>query len=246
MPLAQAFAPVVDFVFPPRCPLCGDGISAQTGLCVSCWSDLAIPGDPSCSMCSRPFADGIADDAICGPCLADPPKHDGIAAATLYNEPSRKLVLSFKHGNRIALASMMARLMTAKLEFAEPDWLFVPVPLHRWRLWKRSYNQAAVLAREISGALNGTLAVDALVRAKATPSLGGMGAKARARALSGAIAVNPKWGERLRGAQIVLVDVVLTSGATSNACVSALKRAGAVKVVVSCFARVLDEALPHV
>lgn len=178
--------------------------------------------------------------------MADPPKHDGIAAATLYNGPSRKLVRAFKHGNRIALAPMMARLMTAKLDIAGPEWLVVPVPLHRWRLWKRSYNQAAVLAGEISGTLSGTLAVDALLRRKHTPSLGGMGAGARTRALTGAITVNPKWADRLRDARIVLVDDVLTSGATSNACVSVLKRAKADTVIVSCFARVLDEALPHV
>jgi ComF family protein len=241
MAFVQALAPIVDLVFPPRCPLCGEGLSAQVGLCSSCWNELAIPGDPACSLCQRPFGEGIADGLVCAPCLAQPPKHDGIAAGTLYNEASRRLVLAFKHGGRIALAPMMARLIAARLSM-DSEWLVVPVPLHRWRLWKRGYNQAALLGHEIAKFSGAALAVDALQRRKPTPPLGGLGRKARARALSGAIVVNPRHRERLRGAKIVLVDDVLTSGATSEVCVSALKRAGAERVVVACFARVMDEA----
>ncbi|MFD2579148.1 ComF family protein [Novosphingobium colocasiae] len=182
-------------------------------------------------------------EAICAPCMADPPRHDGIAAATLYNETSRKLVLQLKHGRRIALAPLLARLMAARLPPLDETWLIVPVPLHRWRLWRRGYNQSAELARELARLTGARLAVDALVRRKPTPTLGGLGAKARRRALSGAIAAHPGRAAMLKGAQVVLVDDVLTSGATSNACVSAIKRAGAGKVVISCFARVLDEAL---
>lgn len=243
-PLAQALAPVVDLVFPPRCPLCGEGLSAQVGLCATCWSELVIPGQPACACCQRPFGDGMAAaEAVCAPCMAQPPRHDGISAGTLYNDPSRRLVLAFKHGHRIALAPMMARLIAAQLPVLADDALIVPVPLHRWRLWRRGFNQAALLAREIGRLRGGRLAVDMLQRRKPTPVLGGLGRKARARALAGAITVNPRWKERLRGADVVLVDDVLTSGATSDACVSALKRAGATSVRIACFARVLDEAL---
>lgn len=231
-------------VFPPRCPLCGTGITEQAGLCAACWNELAIPGEPSCQLCQRPFAPGIVDGSICAPCLADPPRHDGIAAGTLYNDGSRKLVLAFKHGGRIALAPMLARFMAARLSQAVgPGWLIIPVPLHRWRLWRRGYNQAALLGRELAKARGADLLVDGLIRRKQTPPLGGLGRKARARALSGAIAINLRRHARIKGAQIVLVDDVLTSGATTNACVGALKRAGAAEVVVACFARVMDEAL---
>lgn len=243
MPVTDALAPLVDLVFPPRCPLCGEGIAAQTGLCATCWAALEIPGEPACASCGRPFAEGIPQGAVCAPCLQDPPVHDGIAAATLYNDASRKLVLSLKHGGRISLAPMMAGLMAARLPFLDDDWIVTPVPLHRWRIWRRGYNQSAELARMICRTTNARLVVDVLERRKATPSLGGLGKKARRRALSGAIAVRPGRAALVRGARIVLVDDVLTSGATSDACVRSLKRAGAEKVVVACFSRVMDEAL---
>lgn len=239
----STFEPVIDLVFPPRCPLCGAGVARHGGLCQGCWSGLVIPGTPACATCGRPFGEGILPGAVCAPCLADPPRHDGIAAATLYNETSRKLVLQLKHGRRIALAPLLARLMAARLPPLDGPWLIVPVPLHRWRLWRRGYNQSAELARELARLTGARLSVDALVRRKPTPTLGGLGAKARRRALSGAIAAHPGRVVMLKGADVVLVDDVLTSGATSNACVSALKRAGARKVVINCFARVLDEAL---
>lgn len=248
MQVPAALAPIVDLIFPPRCPLCGAGLAAQDGLCAACWGQLALPGDPCCVACQRPFPDGISGESLCAPCLAQLPRHDGIAAGTLYNDASRRLVLAFKYGHRIALAPLLARLMLARLPQtglpANADWLVVPVPLHRWRLWQRGYNQAALLAREIARNRGLALAVDGLVRTRATPRLGGLGAKARKRALTGSIALNPSWASRIKGRNVVLVDDVLTSGATSDACVSALKRAGAVKVVVCCFARVLDEALP--
>lgn len=236
--------PVADLLFPPRCPLCGEGLAAQSGVCASCWAELAIPGEPCCTACQRPFGDGVSHGAVCAVCLADPPKHAGIAAGTLYNDASRKLVLALKHGGRIALAPLLARLILAQLpEEVGPGWLVVPVPLHRWRLWRRGFNQSALLAGEVARARNATLLVDGLIRQKATPSLGGLGKKARARALSGAIAVKARHRSALKGAKVLLVDDVFTSGATSSASVSALKRAGAERVVIACFSRVLDEAL---
>ena len=241
MALSQVLAPLIDLVFPPRCPLCGEGLTAQVGLCGACWGELVIPSEPCCVRCQRPFSEGGSEGSTCAPCLAAPPRHDGIAAGTLYNDTSRRLVLAFKHGQRIALAPMMGRLISARLHEVGEDWLVVPVPLHRWRLWRRGFNQAGLLAREIAVLQRAVLIVDGLVRHKQTPSLGGLGRKARTRALSGAIGVNPKRQAAFRGAKVILVDDVLTSGATSTSCVAALKRAGAEKVVVACFARVLDE-----
>ena len=245
-----AFTPLVDLVFPPRCPLCGDALGEQGGLCTACWSKLVIPGEPACALCQRPLGDafgvGDSDTITCAPCLATPPRHDGIAAATLYNPASRDLVLAFKHGRRVALATLLGRLIEARVRTLDGEWLVVPVPLHRWRLWRRGFNQSALLAHTVATAPERRLAVDALIRTRATPSLGGLGRQERARVLRGSIAVNPAWKARLRDAQVLLVDDVMTSGATSDACIRALRRAGATRVRIACFARVLDEALPHI
>lgn len=243
--LAEAIRPVVDLVYPPRCPVCGEAIAEQKGVCPACWEGLVIPGSPACVTCQRPLRNtgGNAAEQQCAPCMAEPPIHDGIAAGTLYTDTSRKLVLAFKHGKRIALAPILARLMAARLPEREGDWLCVPVPLHRSRLWMRGFNQAALLAQEV-GRLSGTKAlVDGLLRRKRTPALGGLGRKARERTLSGAIEVNPRHIAQIKGARIILVDDVLTSGATTTACVKALKKAGAQQVIICCFSRVLDEAV---
>ncbi|WP_394728119.1 double zinc ribbon domain-containing protein [Altererythrobacter sp. GH1-8] len=244
--IAAGLAPVVDLVYPPRCPLCGDAIARQNGLCTGCWSSLAIPGSPQCRSCSRPFGSDTASDAMtCAVCLAHPPNHSGIAAGTLYNDASRQLVLAFKHGGKIALAPMLAGLIAAQIADAEPDNLplIIPVPLHRWRLWKRGYNQAALLGRELEKLGKGQLLHQGLARLHATPSLGGLGRSARQRALAGSIAVPKAMRKRIISRNIILVDDVMTSGATSDACVKALLKAGAETVTIACFARVLDEAL---
>lgn len=227
MRVHPSIAPLVDLVFPPRCPLCSQAIAAQDGICAECWPSLAIPGHPCCAQCQRPFTDPALDGLVCAKCLADPPQHDGIAAATLYNDASRQLVLAFKRGGNIALAPWFARLIEARLPPIGPDWLVVPVPLHRWRLWSRGYNQSALLAGEIAHDTGAALLVDGLLRVKSTPSLGGLGARQREAALKGAIAINPKCADRFHGASVVLVDDVLTSGATTRACIKALKKAGA-------------------
>ena len=175
--------------------------------------------------------------------MQSPPRHDGIAAGTLYNDTARKLVLSYKHGRKIALAPMLAGMIRARIAGLDGKWFALPVPLHRIRLWQRGFNQSALLARELSKADGIELLVDGLIRTKSTPALGGLGRNQRAKTLQGAIAINPKHKATLKSAQILLVDDVLTSGATTNACVSVLKRAGAAKVKIACFSRVLDEAL---
>ena len=233
----------MDLLFPPRCPLCGTAIAEQRGLCADCWAQLDVPSGAACTTCQRPFGDVTANEgAQCAPCLASPPKHDGIAAGTIYNDASRKLVLSFKHGGKIALADMLSRLIAARLPKLEGEWLLVPVPLHRGRLWGRGYNQAALLAARIAKLTGQPLVVDGLLRNRKTPSLGGLGRKERERALSGVIGINPKRRPSIDGAKVILVDDVLTSGATSESCVKALKKGGADQVIIACFARVLNGA----
>lgn len=240
--LMDGLRPVVDLVYPPRCPLCGDAIAAQGGLCGECWSDLEVPGEPACESCQRPLGSAAAAKASqCYVCIADPPHHSGIIAASLYNDASRKLILTFKHGGKIALAPLLGRLIAARLPVTDgkPP-LLIPVPLHRWRIWKRGFNQAALLAREIERQGKGELLVDGLIRRRPTPSLGGLGREAREAALADAIVVRAGALPGIAGRDVIVVDDVLTSGATSNACVSALLDGGAASVQIACFARVVD------
>jgi ComF family protein len=228
--LGRGVKPLVDLVYPPRCPLCGAALAEQDGLCAECWSLLDIPGEG-------------ADEAEAA--WHDHGHRVPVHAATFYNEASRRLVLDYKHGRRIALARLLARLIAARLpepEAGGPSSLLVPVPLHRWRLWQRGFNQAALLADELAGLGKGEVVVDGLLRRKRTPSLGGLGREARERALAGAIVLNPRRRERIAGRDVVLVDDVFTSGATSRACVMALVQAGAHSVSVACFARVGEGA----
>lgn len=216
--IAQGIRPVVDIVYPPRCPACGEAIADQQGLCAECWSTLDIPTDEVGEGTSVP-----------------------VFAATYYNETSRKLVLAYKHGGRIALSRLLARLIAARLPDADVSALpplLVPVPLHRWRLWHRGFNQAALLSRELATMGKGEALVDGLIRCKRTPSLGGLGREARDRALRGAIVVNRARAAMLAGRDVIVVDDVLTSGATSRACIAAIRQARPASIAIACFARV--------
>jgi ComF family protein len=240
--LKDTFAPLVDLVYPPRCPLCGEGIGAQNGLCPACWAELAIPPEHSCVSCQEPLAAGEVG-IVCPQCQDHPPAHDGITAAAFYTEAAKRLVVSYKHGRKIGLAPLLARLVAARLPELAGEWLVVPVPLHRWRLWQRGFNQSALLAVELAKLRGQRLLVDALVRRRNTASLsqGRLGRAERARLLAGAIAVNPARATALKGAQVLLVDDVVTSGATTDACLAALREAGARTVRIACFARVPNE-----
>lgn len=239
---SEGLRPIVDLVYPPRCPLCGDAISDQGGLCVDCFSQLEFPGEPSCETCQRPMGSGSpGKHKQCYACQQDPPRHNGIVAATLYDDVSRQLILKFKHGGKIALAALLGRLMASKLDPAGDDPpLLIPVPLHRLRIWERGFNQAGLLAHELERHGKGDLLIDGLVRRKSTPSLGGLGGDERRAALKGAIVVRKNRQKRIVGRDVVLVDDVLTSGATSNACVDALLGAGARSIKLACFARVVS------
>lgn len=222
--LGRGLRPLVDLVYPPRCPACGVAVAQQGGLCPECWSGVAFPEEPTQSIASTGA------------------HHPHVRAATVYNDISRQLILNFKHGGKISLAKLLGQMMASRMPLISESFrpLLIPVPLHRTRLWQRGFNQAALLARELAKHKRGELLVDGLVRTKRTPSLGSLGKDERRAALSGAIRVSKTKGPRIKGNDIILVDDVLTSGATSDACVDALQAAGAKSTQIACFAAVVD------
>jgi ComF family protein len=219
---------IVGFALPPRCPGCGVVVGADHSFCLDCWRQLDFLGGPACACCGVPLELALHPDTRCGTCLADPPI-------------ARALALKLKHGGRIGTAVTMARLMARAIGPIAADTLVVPVPLHRGRLWRRGYNQSALIARALVRQAGGTLCVDLLRRTKATPLLRGLGRGARARAVAGAFGLSPAAKARVKGASILLVDDVFTTGATARACARALARAGAAEIVVACWARVLAD-----
>lgn len=226
-----------DLVLPPRCPGCGAITGGAHRFCGACWSLLDLLGPPWCAGCHVPFDHDRGKEARCAACLAEPPRHAGVRSAVRYGPVARTLALRLKYGGRTGDAVTAARLMRRLLP--QDATLLVPVPLHRARLWRRGYNQAALIAAAL--ARDSGVAADhrLLVRTRATSVLRGMTGRERHRAVKGAFAVRPL--AKLSGGTIVLVDDVYTSGATAAACVHALRAAGAERVVVLTFARVLRD-----
>ena len=237
----------VDFALPPRCPACGTITPEPHRFCFDCWKSLTFLGDPCCACCGLPFAYGDSL-ALCGRCLAEPPPFDRLRAAVAYGEVARKVVLKLKYSGRPGLAETLARFMRRHLversgaATGEKIPLLVPVPLHRWRLWRRGYNQAALLASALAQDGGMDFAPDLLLRIRATPPLKGLGRRERALTVRGAFRVSEKGKQALAGRPVILVDDVFTSGATAGACARTLKRAGAASVAILCWARVVHDA----
>lgn len=228
----------IDLVLPPRCVACGMIVPADGGFCGDCWTGLRFLTPPMCAYCGEPFELPADPAALCGACLADRPRF-GARAAVAYEGAARDVVLGLKHSDREHLAGAMARQMVRAAGDRLDGALLVPVPLHRWRLWRRGYNQAALIARAVAKASGAELAVDALRRVKATPPSQGMNRAQRARNVRGAFQASPTWKPKLVGRRIILVDDVLTTGATADACARVLLRAGAADVNLLAWARVV-------
>jgi ComF family protein len=228
----------VALALPPRCPGCGEVVDADHRFCGTCWTGLTMIAPPWCAACNLPFDFDRGPHALCGECLATAPVHDVVRAAVAYGTTARTLALRLKYGGRTSHAATAARLMARHMP--EGADLLVPVPLHRWRIWGRGFNQAALIAQGLARASGVAAELELLRRVKATPVLRGLGPRGRAKAVAGAFALAPGAKERLKGRSVVLVDDVYTSGATTDACVRVLKRAGAARVTILCWARVIE------
>ena len=231
---------VVDFALPPRCPGCGLIVEDAHRFCLDCWQALTFLGEPCCARCGLPFDYDAGAGVECGGCMAEPPAFDRLRAAVAYGEIARKVALKLKYSGRPAVAETLATFMQRHLVHT-PDALLVPVPLHRWRIWKRGYNQSALIASALSRRSGIPADLDLIARAKATPPLKGLGRRERALAVRGAFRMSEAAKRRAEGRTIILVDDVFTSGATANACARVLKRAGAAEVNILCWARVVRE-----
>jgi ComF family protein len=231
----------LDLLFPPLCIACRTQVSEPGALCATCWQAIQFLDGPMCDCCGLPFEFDPGGETLCAGCHAKPPSYDKARAVMRYDEHSRGPILALKHGDRLDLAPGFTRWLDrgGRALIAEAD-LILPVPLHPMRLWTRRYNQSAELARALSRLTGKPCDFLSLTRSRATPSQGAMrSAKARRRNMLGAFKVPPRHKSAIAGRNLLLIDDVLTTGATVDACARALKRAGAAKVFVLALARVV-------
>ncbi len=237
---------VLDVLLPPTCVTCGSLADAPGLQCGACFGALTALGAPCCVCCGAPFelAWQMAEGGYCQACLDWPPPFERARAALSYDKASRRLVLPFKHGDRTEYAALLARKMSlaGKTLLREAD-VLVPVPLHRRRLFLRRYNQAAILAHELGRLAARPALLDGLVRARTTASLGGKSAAERREEVAGAFSVRPSRASQMNGRRVLLIDDVMTSGATARACAEVLLDAGATAVDVLVAVRVPDPRL---
>ncbi len=246
--LTQAGRRVLDALLPPRCLHCGTIVDAPGTLCMGCWNKAQFLSAPQCDRCGLPFElappDSNEDAAgpliTCGACIADPPRFDRARAAMRYDDQARALVLKFKHADAThaapGYAAWMSRAGAALLQDCD---LIAPVPLHRWRLLWRRYNQSALLAHAIGRGAGKPVIADLLRRRRATPSQGRLGRTQRFQNVAGAFALKAAHADRVKGRRVLLIDDVMTTGATVEECAKVLKRAGAAGVDVLTLARVV-------
>lgn len=233
--IGRGMAWFMEFLLPSRCPGCSQKLQNHGLLCPSCWADLTLLSDSSCKTCALPFEFDTEADSRCVACLKKPPEFDWARAAVRYETLGKSMVLKLKHGASTVHVPVMAQMMARALGDKHPD-VIMPVPLHQSRMLKRRFNQSQLLARALSNSLDVKLDCFSLQKVRATASQGGLDRAERFRNVRGCFRI--KEAMDISGKSVLLVDDVLTTGATAEACARVLKKAGAREVGVVTFARV--------
>lgn len=233
--LGQGMGRILEFLLPSRCPGCSQKLQDHGLLCPACWAELTPLAAPFCGQCSLPFEFDSDTDSSCGACIKQKPEFDYARSAVIYDAFGKSMVLKLKHSAGTVYVPVMAQMMIRALGEITAD-VVMPVPLHAGRLLKRRFNQSQLLAKEVSKSLAIELDCFSLRKVKATASQGGLDRAERLRNVSSCFKVHKQ--ADIADKSILLVDDVLTTGATAEACARELKKAGAREVGVVTFARV--------
>lgn len=234
----DVFKSLIDFILPPHCPICKKYLQSAHALCPDCFGHIRFITHPLCQRCGRPFEFQIPEEPLCGVCCTKIPLFQKARAAFVYDSFSKELILPFKHGDKTELTPLLTTLMmTAGAELFPDNDLILSVPLHKTRLMKRKYNQAGLLAKSLSERLHKPYLPHVLIRNKATSSQGHMRAAERKQNVANAFIL--KYPEKIKGKRILLIDDVMTTGATLNECARLLLKNGAKSVCYLTLARVL-------
>jgi ComF family protein len=241
--VARAARWIADLVVPPLCLACRKPLAVHDALCAACWRGVKFIRAPLCDRLGLPLPFDTGGPLVSARALADPPVYDRARAVAHFDGVVRDLIHRLKYGDHHDARRLFARwLSDAGKELLQGCDLIVPVPLNRWRLLHRRFNQAALLAAELERLTGIRSDPLALVRPKPTPSQVGLTNVQRRRNMAGAFAVPPDRTETIAGRRVLLIDDVITTGATVAACARALKRAGAARVDALALALVTDEA----
>lgn len=227
------------FLYPPQCLTCDEIVDFVHGLCPKCWADTPFIKQNGCEMCAAPLIGEVESGDLCDSCRAVPRPWSRARAALLYEGNAKSIVLRLKHGDRTDLAHPVgAWLAEAARPLVTTDMIVAPVPLHWFRGVRRRYNQSLLLSRRVSRLLELDHCPNLLHRRIATRKLDGMTAQERADVVSNAIALRSHHVRTLKGRHVLLIDDVMTTGATLTTCAKACLQGGAVQVSVAVLARV--------
>lgn len=241
--MREMFQTAVQLLYPPRCLGCGEMVNSDFGLCASCWHDTPFIGGTVCDLCGVPLPGQPDGEPIeCDDCMARPRPWAKGRAALVYRDRARNIVLALKHGDRPEVARTAGLwLARAGKPLFQDDMVIAPVPLHPTRLLKRRYNQSALLVQALARETGLGYCPDLLVRRTRTAPLDGKSAEDRFSSLRGVISPHPSRAHRMAERPVLLVDDVMTSGATLAACADACHASGATQVFVLVLARVAKD-----
>ncbi len=222
---------IINLILPPRCIATDEIVGEQGSISPKYWPLLNFSEKPLCEICGQIFEFHIEDGMTCATCIDKKPHFDMARSALIYDDFSSKMILKFKHGDKQHASISFAKwMLRAGSEFINSGDIIAPVPLHRFRLFKRKFNQSGILASEIAKYIEAKPVLDLIIRQKHTPPQKGLNAEKRRKNVARAFIINPKYKDLIKGKNIIIIDDVYTSGATLNECSKLLKTGKADKI----------------